>query len=332
MRCVIYTGDIDATAEDILRKARNRFNIVLPRSVEFVFLQRRHWVEASKYPYFTLLGQSLGSLVLGWEALNKFLPDVYIDTMGYAFTLPLFRYIGGCQVACYVHYPTISTDMMQRVSQRTATYNNEQFISRNPVFSNIKLVYYHIFAAMYGWMGRSSKVVMVNSSWTQGHILALWRQPDRTHIVYPPCDTDEFTALPMQDDSLQTQHTIASIAQFRPEKDHPLQIKSFHKFLNSIDSKDRDQYLLVLVGSCRDDGDAARVANLKALCQELGIQDRVKFELNVSFDVLKKILNEATIGLHTMWNEHFGIGNPLFKPCCAELILENMKKIYLHIS
>ena len=78
-----------------------------PVQVEFVFLQWRGWVEASKYPYFTLLGQSLGSLFLGWEALVAFVPDIFIDSMGYAFTIPLFRFFGGCKVACYIHYPTI---------------------------------------------------------------------------------------------------------------------------------------------------------------------------------------------------------------------------------
>jgi len=92
---VIYTGDVDATKEQILERARQRFNIRLPRDgpddIHFAFLQRRMWVEASRYPFLTLLGQSLGSLVLGWEALLMCIPDIYFDSMGYAFTLPLFR-------------------------------------------------------------------------------------------------------------------------------------------------------------------------------------------------------------------------------------------------
>lgn len=95
VRCVIYTGDIDATRQEILGKARHRFNVQIPRTgpedLEFVFLKRREWIEASLYPFFTLLGQSLGSCVLGMEALWKFVPDLYLDTMGYAFTLPLFK-------------------------------------------------------------------------------------------------------------------------------------------------------------------------------------------------------------------------------------------------
>ncbi|CAF4523327.1 unnamed protein product, partial [Rotaria magnacalcarata] len=32
------------------------------------------------------------------------------------------------------------------------------------------------------------------------------------------------------------------------------------------------------------------------------------FKLNINFEELKNHLNKAMIGLHTMWNEHFGIG------------------------
>ena len=55
--------------------------------------------------------------ILGLEALDKSpeIPDFFIDTMGYAFTLPLFKYFGGSKVGCYVHYPTISTDMLNKV-------------------------------------------------------------------------------------------------------------------------------------------------------------------------------------------------------------------------
>lgn len=58
----------------------------------------------------------------GWEALVTFVPDLYVDSMGYAFTLPIFRYLGGCKVASYVHYPTVSTDMLSVVRERNPRY------------------------------------------------------------------------------------------------------------------------------------------------------------------------------------------------------------------
>jgi len=70
----IYTGDLDADPERILNKTEKTFNVKLRSNIEFVYLHGRKWVEASTYPYFTLLGQSLGSICLGIEALNNLTP------------------------------------------------------------------------------------------------------------------------------------------------------------------------------------------------------------------------------------------------------------------
>ncbi|XP_028292786.1 GDP-Man:Man(3)GlcNAc(2)-PP-Dol alpha-1,2-mannosyltransferase [Gouania willdenowi] len=332
---VVYTGDQGVTGEQILEGARQRFNITLPRPVTFIFLNHRVLVEASSYPHFTLLGQSAGSMFLGWEALTAFVPDLYIDSMGYAFTLPIFRYLGGCKVASYVHYPTVSTDMLSVVRERDARFNNADFISSNPVLSAVKVVYYCIFALLYGLAGSCSDVIMVNSTWTLGHILALWRSPSRTSIVYPPCDVRAFLDIPLEDEDEVEEdweelgkelegkvekaaggrqdrkcHSIVSVGQFRPEKDHRLQIRAFCKLLNRNAEQmgGRESLRLVLIGGCRNQEDEERVLMLRGLCQELGVGDRVHFKLNIPFEELKRELADATIGLHTMWNEHFGIG------------------------
>ncbi|XP_048388948.1 GDP-Man:Man(3)GlcNAc(2)-PP-Dol alpha-1,2-mannosyltransferase isoform X2 [Stegostoma tigrinum] len=304
---IIYTGDQDTTDEEILNGAYRRFNIKLLQPVQFVFLEKRHLVEAKLYPYFTLLGQSLGSIFLGWEALMKCVPDIFVDSMGYAFTLPLFKYLGGCHIGCYVHYPTVSTDMLSVVRDRNPRFNNADFISTNPVLSNLKLVYYYIFAWMYGLVGSCSDIVMVNSTWTLNHILALWKAGDRTHVVYPPCDVQTFLDIPLVDDTKKTEHSIVSIGQFRPEKDHSLQIRAFNQFLQ-MKSAQKSAVKLILIGGCRNADDKVRVAALKELCKNLGVMESVEFKINISFEELKKHLAEAIIGLHTMWNEHFGIG------------------------
>ncbi|XP_035825053.1 GDP-Man:Man(3)GlcNAc(2)-PP-Dol alpha-1,2-mannosyltransferase isoform X2 [Aplysia californica] len=306
VQCVIYTGDVDATPDEILARASQRFNIFLPSRVEFVFLRCRGWVEASKYPYFTLLGQSIGSVFLGLEALYQFVPDAYIDTMGYAFTLPLFRYLGGSLVACYVHYPTISTDMLDRVTQRVAAHNNASFISSSPVLSRLKIFYYQLFAYLYGVAGNRANVIMVNSTWTYNHIISLWGVPGKTHILYPPCDISEFMKIPLDSDEEKSKQ-ILSLGQFRPEKDHPLQIRSFSRFVKSLDEKAGSTYKLVLAGSCRNEEDQRRVESLHALARELGVDHLVDFRLNIPFSELKQLLAESLVSLHTMWNEHFGI-------------------------
>lgn len=62
------------------------------------------------------------------------------------------------------------------------------------------------------------------------------------------------------------------------------------------------------MGSCRGVEDEGRVEELRGMVEEMGLGDLVQFRLNVTFDELKEILNQTTVGLHTMWNEHFGIG------------------------
>nr|KAF6372830.1 ALG11 alpha-1,2-mannosyltransferase [Pipistrellus kuhlii] len=270
--------------------------------------KKRYLVEDSLYPYFTLLGQSLGSIFLGWEALMQRVPDIYIDSMGYAFTLPLFKYLGGCRVGSYVHYPTISTDMLSVVKNQNARFNNATFITRNPFLSKVKLIYYYLFAFMYGLVGSCSDIVMVNSSWTLNHILSLWKVGHCTNIVYPPCDVHTFLDIPLEEKKMAPGHLLVSVGQFRPEKNHPLQIRAFAKLLNMKKTESLPSLKLVLIGGCRNQDDEFRVNQLRRLCEELGIQEDVEFKINIPFDELKDYLSKGTIGLHTMWNEHFGIG------------------------
>lgn len=66
--------------------------------------------------------------------------------------------------------------------------------------------------------------------------------------------------------------------------------------------------MLVFVGSCRNREDQDRIKDMQDLCKHLSLENNVQFKVNVSYDELKKELQEGTIGLHAMWNEHFGIG------------------------
>ncbi|KAJ2969785.1 hypothetical protein NUW58_g9896 [Xylaria curta] len=132
-KIVVYTGDHDVSKDKMLSRVKvgfaspppclyfrlicvlqNTFSIdIHPPTIHFLYLSTRHWVLASTWPHATLLGQSLGSLVMGWDAFSLLVPDIFIDTMGYAFTLGLSKLLfPHVPTAAYVHYPTISTDML----------------------------------------------------------------------------------------------------------------------------------------------------------------------------------------------------------------------------
>lgn len=70
----------------------------------------------------------------------------------------------------------------------------------------------------------------------------------------------------------------------------------------------RFQLKLVIVGSCRNEEDYERLKNMQDLSKHLSLENSVEFKVNVSYQELIQNYQTATIGLHTMWNEHFGIG------------------------
>lgn len=79
VRIVVYTGDLEADPEAILNHVRRIYNIEL-NPIEFIYLHKRKWVEADMYPRFTLLAQSMGSMWLGFEALQALQPGNLLYT------------------------------------------------------------------------------------------------------------------------------------------------------------------------------------------------------------------------------------------------------------
>lgn len=107
--------------------------------------------------------------------------------------------------------------------------------------------------------------------------------------MYPPCDTSEHRKLGV---GCTRQRCILSIGQFRPEKDHVKQLYILRKL---IDAGERgperswvdDQFAdvrLVLVGGCRNTEDETRVAELKRIVSDLGLERNVVFEVNVKLE------------------------------------------------
>ncbi|GAV64918.1 Glycos_transf_1 domain-containing protein [Cephalotus follicularis] len=301
--CFVYTGDHSASPLGLMARASDRFGVNLLNPPQVVHLNKRKWIEEATYPHFTMIGQSFGSVYLAWEGLCKFTPLYYFDTSGYAFTYPLAR-IFGCKVICYTHYPTISLDMISRVRERSSMYNNDASIAQSKWLSQCKIIYYTFFSWMYAFVGSCAHLAMVNSSWTQSHIEKLWRIPNRTKRVYPPCDTSRLEVLPLERQAEVPK--IISVAQFRPEKAHPLQLEAFAIAIRNLDF-DLPRPKLQFVGSCRNKADEERLQDLQDKAVELKVDGHVEFYKNLMYRDLVNLLGGAVAGIHSMIDEHFGI-------------------------
>ena len=93
---------------------------------------------------------------------------------------------------------------------------------------------------MAGWF---SSATLVNSSWTQGHIQQLWwgHAQGKATLVYPPCDTSTLERLPLPGRAA----IVVSVAQFRREKDHRLQVDTMAQLFERYPQHQHK------VGSCR---------------------------------------------------------------------------------
>ena len=319
---VIFTVDPPETDEARLRAdAQKRFDVTISHPVQLVSLEaHKHYLNPS--PYLSLVLESWGTMKLAYHALRLYYMqasatlDVFCDTTGCAFTFLVVKWLlPACQILAYVHYPTISTDMM------SWEWNQS---SKSVWKRQIKLIYFAMFAMAYGLVGSLADLVMVNSTWTYNHIRRLWRWCSAIDIVYPPCriapSRERIQASPRKP-------VIVSIGQFRPEKDHRLQIESFAFFLrkygNISDDKkvnyNIDDVRLWLIGSCRNEQDQARVEELRQFvsrqlsdvvdCEDSSEEDsKVVFKINLPYVELESCMQTATIGIHTMRQEHFGIG------------------------
>ncbi|KAL1304708.1 hypothetical protein AAFC00_003657 [Neodothiora populina] len=316
--CVVYTGDHDVDEDAIISNVKNRFNIPLhaPR-ITFLYLSTRDFLLASRWPHFTLLGQSIGSLIVAWDAFHLMAPDIFIDTMGYAFTLAFSTFLfPHVPTGAYVHYPTISTDMLSSLDDERGRGVNAGL--GQGWKGTVKRNYWNLFAKLYSWIGGEIDVVMTNSTWTQNHIRSLWaptRQKRKwtpgTFVVFPPVAVEELEqAIEVSEESEKSRKkNLLYIAQFRPEKDHQNIIIAFAKLLRTHpEYKSATGPRLVLVGSVRDEKDKMLVYKLRVLAQEHHVSEQVDFVINAKWSQILDALRTSWVGVNGMWNEHFGIG------------------------
>lgn len=134
----------------------------------------------------------------------------------------------------------------------------------------------------------------------------------RIRLLYPPCDTVHLSSLPLSTSSrigLSEPIIIISLAQFRPEKEHSTQLHALAFLLSSptLSPTLKARVKLVCAGSVRNEADAQRVEALRALARELGVEDKVEFVVNAGYAEICEWMGKASVGLHTMVDEHFGI-------------------------
>lgn len=310
-----FTGEKDASVFSILNRVKNTFGIDfftknrqdMRDRIVFIHLPDKYqWlIKGESYKFLSIIGQAIGSILLVLIGFYQITPDVYIDTIGIPFTYFLVHSLFGLPIISYIHYPTVSRDMLKTAKLMSG------------LRGFLKYYYWLLLLKLYAFNIMWCDITLFNSTWTAENVQAALGWDDENddedlanQILYPPCvcyDDDTFDTIDLKKMiSKKRKSCITYVAQFRPEKRHMLLISAYKKYLKNLDKK--QPYSLVLIGSLRSDKDKVYVAKLKVLITELAIpEDNIKFIFNASNDEVDRWLSEAEFGINCMWKEHFGI-------------------------
>ncbi len=300
---LIYGSFKGLNSESVCRSIDEQFGIKL-RKEQFTPVDLGtscvDFVRASRYPRLTLLLQALGAMYVGAVAFLRRPSQVVIETGNFTFAL-VVPYLLGARTIAYVHYPIVSADMLALVRSRAPAFNNDARIAKSPVLSALKGAYYHAFAVLYAIAARCVHRPIANSSWTRAHLEAIWRCRS-LNVIFPPCAQVLQSSLESTDSNERDNNLVLSVGQFRPEKRHEDQLDAFAHLAEHYPNH---KLRLVMVGGTRGPADEARALALAcdAKARNLPIQVRS----NVPHEELSDLLRRASIGLHTMRDEHFGI-------------------------
>lgn len=306
---VVFAARGQGTLAEILTRVEWQFGIDIDTSSDTVRLSvtRLRWcwtLDGSVHPVATLLMQLVcGALVTAecvWRTTHW--PSVWVDTVGIPSSYPAIHLSSRAlclavpRVVCYVHYPLVSSDMIARVRLRGSV-----------AWRTGKVCYYHLLCVVYALCAWFVDGCMVNSSWTGAHMASLWSTP--AVVVHPPCGAVRLAG---------GARKPLILSQFRPEKDHPLQVVAFAKLVALLSEGECGvEPTLVMAGGVRDASDRARVVRLRELADDLGVAGRVRIAENIPRVELDALFEEALVGLHTMRDEHFGI-------CVVEYMLHGL--------
>jgi len=307
-------------SEDLLAKLKERFSINLSKRSEAVkqieMIEFKSAKYLSPFPFCTMLLQIVFQMIFAFEVCSRVFSDAIIDTTGLPFAYSILGFIGNhSNLGAYVHYPFISEEMIANVKSGKDGVHSQPFIAKFRFYKKIKLPYYSLILKLYEFNCKFLKFIFSNSTWTSSHMHSIVPEIPN-EILYPPCSIGFYRNNNIQynnihnnknlinENFMRKENVIVSFAQFRPEKNHKMQIDILRKVREQLPNYD---VKLWLIGGVRNEDDKSLYNGLKNYVNHMGLNEHVEFLPNMPSSEVKLRFQVAKVGIHTMKDEHFGI-------------------------
>lgn len=293
----IYS-DIMPEKEAMIEKVNKFFGYNLKLTdFNLIELNNAHLSYSENWKIFSRYLEGWAQVLVTVDALNAFMPDLFIETATSHFSVFATKLLNPhLRTISYVHYPYTTPTVVE-------DYFKNGFFGPGPIkakiFSILKGVYHYGLLVWYKVLAYFSDVCLTNSSWTQAHMVSNWGE-GVCEVVYPPCSVTEFWEV----DRTHKKNIIVSLGQFRPEKRHDIQLDmlKYHQKLHP-----ESDIELRILGSAKFAESEEIIKHLEHRIKTEKIKN-VKILRDLRFNDLKQEIKQATYGIHTMIDEHFGIG------------------------
>lgn len=179
-------------------------------------------------------------------------------------------------------------------------------------------------SATYGWYRRgidalerrgfaSSAAVFTNSLFTAGalHSVAPSLATTSVQVIAPGIDADRFASVAPLADGWSTagELVLLSLGRFHKDKNHALAVEIIDTLCGRLGTDAASRVRLVIAGGYDDTLPESRalMTQLVADIASRGLSDRVTLARSPGDDEVVRLLNKASVVLHTAPAEHFGI-------------------------
>lgn len=217
---VIYHFEKNLTVDAIFHRVQQRCDISLKpyrNSIRFLALSSQ-WLWEKR---LDRISPALISILISFEALIRFIPDVYFDSIGDVFTYPCFSFFASVPIISSIDHPLLlKSNENKGLPQPTSWINQFEWI------------FDRLFMMIYTWCAQCSTLAICHSPWTKKQT-EIFFDPSRTCCISPPCHIETLAQLPMINRNEQKLQTIVSFGPFRSEENRELQIQVFDQLLKS---------------------------------------------------------------------------------------------------
>jgi alpha-1,2-mannosyltransferase len=279
-------------------------NSMINFNIEIVKIKSLEYVNRFKSSSYLI--QILLQTLVSLEILIK-CPCYHIfDTTNLPFVYYVLKYFSKCRIICFYHCPYLESSVVNYVKMK------KPFFERFNIF---KKHYYNLIFKYYVKNGEMIDFLIFNSSITKLGILNIWKI--RNYVTLnTPCNIQLYdekdyylnTTKPSsfkysEQRGLQRENTIVSFSQFRPEKDHLMQIRIFQNVLEKSKLKDLK---LNIIGFVKTEKDLEVYQYLNHVVKSLNLNKYISIEKDLSIDEIKQRFFTAKIGLHTQKDDISG--------------------------